>query len=53
MMSIIMKHKILKVFLYLSADFQFFNHPSPKALNMSQKWQFLSFKPISSAILLP
>ena len=36
-----MKHKILKVFFwYLSADFQFFKHPSRKALNLSPNGNF-------------
>ena len=39
--------------MYLSADFQFFKHPSPKALNLSPNDKILYFKPISSAILLP
>ena len=42
MMSIITKHNILKGCLwYLSADFQLFKHPSPKALNWAKMAIFL------------
>ena len=52
-MRIITARNILKVFfVFACADIQFLKNWSVNGLNLAQKWQFLYFKPILSAILV-